>query len=323
MNRIRNCAVLAAAGAFTSIVQSNLSLGAAAVVSDDVCTADAPTVGALRVSSPAFPVYLLRAKDGTYSTVEVDNTQNGLSPSVARRQVSLGEAIRLCARGVHVKWLDDSDDPSRSLVTEKALLPGVRPIPSNFSIISTNGQVVGGLYLKTFKVGWVGTTQWTTFNFQSSGFVGTGQHAIAVLFFDESAYTSAEKLNGNGITIGDIHLRSANNGGCGSASWPNSAIYNSQVEAFWSENNYIYGQACLTSGMADGPTYSFDVQADIYSGVAYSRAGQAATVVNVAAERNAAGRPLNIGNWSLLFASTTGPGANFVLNFSSVGRGFF
>jgi hypothetical protein len=326
LNRTRKQATLVGALAVVMFFQTKVSPGAGALDTDDVCAADTPPAEAQLAYAPAYPVYLMRTKKGTYSTLEVySNPQRANSHAAARRQVSLGEVNLLCSRGVNVKWLEDSADMTNGGVAEKASL-GVSRIPSNFSIISVNGVVTGGIYLRTYKAGWGGNTQWTTFNFQSSGYVGTGQHTYVVLFFDEILYRKRTAIAGNGITIGDIHLRTgpaANNGGCGSTNWPASPIYNSQVEAFWNDGNYIYGEACLTTGMADGPTYYFDIHADRYNNVAYSRAGQSAGTINVFNERQTVSRPLDTGNWSLAFGSTSGPGANYSLNFSLVGRGFF
>ena len=307
-------------------------LAGAPLEANDVCTADQPQPGNELVYPPLFPVYVMKAADGTYSTFEFPSKSEGVSAlarSARSRNVSMEEAQSLCARGVNVKWLSASTDTPRAGVATKST--GYSPFPTTFAIAVINGSLVGNLYLNTGGGSWSGTTQWTTFLFSSSGYVGTREHAAVLLFFDDTTFVNSGQtgLNGNGITIGDLSGTSSLYGGCGNSGtaspYSGYPAYNTQMEAWWTGSDHIYPAGCLSTGMADSTWYNFDVQADIYDSVAYSRAGNSG-YVNVNSDRSAFSKPLNTAAWSLGFGTTSfysTSSTNFTLNFQSVSRGVF
>lgn len=256
-------------------------------------------------------VVLYSDKSGAIYTYEIQLTGKDRAYKMVPRAVSRDEVNAIQAEGFDV-----------SLKAETAVAEGlISSLPSSFSIIRRFGNVYGNI--------WTGgtrppntTTQWVVFNLKSYGYNQIGEHVATSLFLDANALASTPPyIVGNGMIIGDVHLRTADDGGCGSASWPTVPIYNSQVEAYWAGGNWIYGASCETVALQDATTYSFTLHATTNGWVAYwTNLGYPPGIYTLNQ------RPSwNPDNGGILFASTgdQAGGPDFTLNFTNVYTGWF
>lgn len=121
-----------------------------------------------------------------------------------------------------------------------------------------------------------------------------------------------------------MHLRAWGDGGCGSTSWPSYPIYDSQIEAYWSTSNWIYGSTCDLYGAFDGTSYSWDIQANVNSWISYTKIGAGHTYSPPAVYTLNQRPSFDPNQGGLLFAVTNDvPGVNFRLDFSAVTTGWF
>jgi hypothetical protein len=312
------------------LLKAQTVFASAPVEPNDVCVGDtSPETQQLFEKLPA-PVYLMKGEDGAFTTFYIEVVEDRTVGRV--RTVPIEEALFMCSRGVNVKFIDTTLDPDRGRPFLKDASAPVNAIPETFVIYSWQNNVVGGLYLNTNGASWSETTQWTTFDFVSTNLTNAGgMHAVAILFFDDSAYASSGTLHGNGVIMGDLSERNSQGTGCGyGGAYPS---YNSQYEAWWPTGNWIYGGSagCLSTGMVDGNIYQFEIQADKYNSISYSRNSvyPSPSYVNVATERalttviNGGPNPLNIGKWSLGFGITPSPTAYYSTYWNWVARGKF
>ncbi len=252
--------------------------------------------------------------DSTSSPFTLNVRSKGSSAySVTRRAVAASEIAAMQSEGYEVVF---QEDPSQSTAGPKSL---VGSIPSSFNIIRRFGVVYGVLWTSGTRPSGK-TTQWLVFNYSSQAY--SGEHVPLALFLDASKLAgSSPAIVGNGMIIGDVHLRSTADGGCGSTSWPSVPIYNAQVEAYWSTNNWIYGGTCLTSGVQDGPTYNFTMHANINSWVAFWTPTQAPPAAYTLTQNPS----FDPNNGGVLFSTTNDNPSrgDFNLHFTNVSTGWF
>lgn len=294
-----------------------VSVGAAGAQSlspnDRLCTGPDMT----RADNP--PVYLLEDAQSIYR-IEVSATAN----NIRRVAVTTGEIESLCVRGLEVRVLPLMQSEATSPAPASPLTCNTVVVPGSFTIIRLYGNVYGAFCTTATRPAGK-TTQWLDFTMKSTSFNGTGLHAPIALFLNGAALSgSSPAIIGNGILIGDVHLRAWGDGGCGSTSWPSYPIYDSQIEAYWSTSNWIYGSTCDLYGAFDGTSYSWDIQANVNSWISYTKIGAGHTYSPPAVYTLNQRPSFDPNQGGLLFAVTNDvPGVNFRLDFSAVTTGWF
>lgn len=265
------------------------------------------------------PVYLMADRASGIYRLAMLPSQNGIGETLQREEVSSAEIAKLCADGIDLRAI--SNAPMTGAGTN-----GLQsPLPSTFSIIRRYGAIYGNFWIAGTRPANV-TTQWVTFTFLSTAFDGTLEHAAIALFLDASALSGSNpQIVGNGMIIGDTHLRSTNDGGCGSPSWPSAPIYDAQVEAYWSGDNWIYGGTCDSHGVYDGSSYDFALQASTGSWVSYTASGSSGSYSSPAIYTLNQRPSFDPNQGGILFISTnthpTGPAFN--LRFTNASTGWF
>jgi hypothetical protein len=266
------------------------------------------------------PVYLMQDNSHSIYRIESSLGDAGQPAAVHRFPVSQDEILNLCSMGIDVRALPNVAGTTSSVATS-----GLQsPLPSSFSIFRLYGTVYGNFYIAGTRPS--GTTnQWVVFDMQSTGFNGTLLHAPVVLFLDASKLSGSNpQIVGNGLIIGDVHLRTANDGGCGSSSWPQYPIYDSQIEAFWSGGNWIYGSTCDPYGAFDGTSYNWNMQANTNSWISYTKTGGGHSYSPPAVYTLSQRPSFDPNQGGILFNATNDvPGANFRLNFTNASTGWF
>jgi hypothetical protein len=261
------------------------------------------------------PVVLYQDGGGVTFTLDVkSNGRRGYI--ITRRAVAAAEIAAIETQGYNVVYLPDPSQATSGITTKS--LSG--SIPSSFNILRLYGSVYGTIWTSAMRPAGM-STQWLVFDFSSDGF-GSGEHAPISLFLDESKLEGSPPfIYGNGMIIGDVHLRPNDDGGCGSTSWPSVPVYNAQVESFGSISTWIYGETCLNSGLQNGQTYNFTLHANINSWVAFWTPTEYPPAVYTWTQNPT----FNPNNGGVLFSVTNDnpSGGNFSLHFNNVGTGWF
>jgi hypothetical protein len=308
-------------------------------------------------------LHVYRDRDAEMVSVEIVTDAITKQRSATARKEKRGDIVKLCMAGYEFAVMSDlpasipigdstkrasasdnreDDESSISLVgieipshfgeanaDHAKAAWGLNQLPTNFSIIRSNGvyygNIVGvGTYYNTngfYKTGVrpAGTTtQWLSFNATPSALTSSGDHIAIALFFTSSAVNA---IIGNGMIIGN---NQGYPGGQG------CSTTNTQIEAFWQTGNAVYGSTCAPFSVPDGISSSYVVHANMYKDVMYQRttSGQQYTgVKNTAGQQpptTSGGFNPNEGGILIGAATFSVPGnPNYSVQFTNVSNGWF
>lgn len=218
---------------------------------------------------------MYKDEDGRYYTPEFDS----VTGDTIERDVKFSEIQKLCKDGFGISLIDKGktakvqttvDDNLDGTLVAQATASSAS-LPSSFSIIRRYGNVFGNLTVSGTRPSGT-STQWSAFNFTSYGYPKS-EH-VAFVHFVDAVLESQGNLVGNGFVIGNVSGHSSGEG-CGGTNWPNTPVYNSEIESFWVGGNALWGATCAQNpnGLQEGVTYSFILHANTNEWVAYSRSG--------------------------------------------------